>query len=94
MKSVEHTKTFDMDCPVAELFPLFSPEGETRWVPNWSYENVTGTTALCEDYPALAPQGEAFISGFGAEAYDEFIGEWRTHLTNCFASRRQPATVV
>ena len=29
MKSIEHTKAFDMDCPAAELFPLFSPEGET-----------------------------------------------------------------
>ena len=150
MKSIEHTKTFDMDCPVAELFLLFSPEGETLWVPGWSYENLMETTALCEDYVfltkahdhastaaiwvvkrydpvahlvefykiepnqkvgtvkvrctalddertqvevtykylALSTAGEAFISGFSAPAYDGFIGEWQTLLTNYFASRR------
>ena len=50
MKSVTHTKTFDMALPVAELFPLFSPEGERHWVPDWNYENVMGTTELSEDY--------------------------------------------
>ena len=53
MKTVTHTKTFEMPLPVAELFPLFSPEGETLWVPGWNYENVMGTTELSEDYVFL-----------------------------------------
>ena len=50
MKSITHTKAFTMDFPIARLFPLFSPEGEKKWVPGWDYENVMGTTELCEDY--------------------------------------------
>ena len=53
MKSVCHTKAFEMAYPVAELFPLFSPEGEKHWAPGWDYENVMGTTELCEDYVFL-----------------------------------------
>ena len=53
MKSRKHTKTFEMAVPVAALFPLFSPEGEKRWVPGWDYENVMGSTLLCEDYVFL-----------------------------------------
>lgn len=50
MKSISHTKTFEMPYPVAELFPLFSPEGEKYWIPEWDYTNVMGTTELSEDY--------------------------------------------
>ncbi|MDH3715776.1 MAG: hypothetical protein OET44_18225 [Gammaproteobacteria bacterium] len=50
MTSVTHTQAFEMAQPVAELFPLFSPEGEKHWVPGWDYDNVMGTTELCEDY--------------------------------------------
>ena len=53
MNSVSHTKAFEIDHPVAELFPLFSPEGEKCWVPGWDYENVMGTTDLAEDYVFL-----------------------------------------
>ena len=53
MKSVSHTKVFDLDRPVAELFPLFSPEGEKLWAPGWDYENIMGTTELSEDYVFL-----------------------------------------
>ena len=53
MKSISHTKTFKMDIPVAELFPLFSPEGEKHWVPDWDYVNVMGKTELSEDYVFL-----------------------------------------
>ena len=49
MKSIEHTKTFEMALPVSTLFPLFSPEGEKHWVPGWDYQNVMGTTELSED---------------------------------------------
>jgi len=42
-----------MDLPIAELFPLFSPEGEKQWVPGWDYENVMGKTKLSEDYVFL-----------------------------------------
>lgn len=29
---------FELDAPVAEAFPLFSPQGERGWVPGWSPE--------------------------------------------------------
>jgi hypothetical protein len=53
MKSISHTKAFEIGYPIAELFPLFSPEGEKYWVPGWDYENVMGTTELSEDYVFL-----------------------------------------
>jgi hypothetical protein len=77
MQSVGHTITFEMAVPIARLFPLFSPEGERHWVPGWDYENVMGHTELAE----------AFVAGFTAAAYDEFIGEWKTLLERHFASQ-------
>ena len=53
MKSVEHTLAFELQQPVSEVFPLFSPEGEKHWVPGWGYQNVMGTTELSEDYVFL-----------------------------------------
>lgn len=53
MKSISHTKFFEMPLSVADLFPLFSPEGEKLWVPGWDYQNVMGTTQLSEDYVFL-----------------------------------------
>jgi len=53
MKSMSHSRSFDMVVPIEELFPLFSPEGEKGWVPGWDYENVMGTTELSEDYVFL-----------------------------------------
>jgi hypothetical protein len=53
MTSVSHTRIFELAVPIAELFPLFSPEGEKRWVPGWDYKNVMGTTDLSEDYVFL-----------------------------------------
>lgn len=53
MKSISHTKAFEIACSIADLFPLFSPEGEKCWVPGWDYENVMGTTELSEDYVFL-----------------------------------------
>ena len=51
MKSIQHSTEFDIEQSVEEVFPLFSPEGEKHWVPDWDYENITGgTTELCEDY--------------------------------------------
>ena len=50
MKSICHTKSFEVDAAIATLFPLFSPEGERQWVPGWEYQNVMGTTELSEDY--------------------------------------------
>ena len=149
MKSIERTRAFEMPLPASKLFPLFSPEGETYWVPGWEYRNVMGTTELSEDYVfltkshdhgttdaiwlvkkyerdahlvefyrvepndkvglvkvkcteltaertevevtykyiALSQTGEEFISGFTAEAYEAFIGEWQELLTDYFASR-------
>ena len=50
MSTIAHTEAFEIDRPVDVVFPLFSPEGEKRWVPGWDYENVMGTTDLHEDY--------------------------------------------
>lgn len=52
-KSISHTAAFVLHRPAAELFPLFSPEGERSWVPGWDYENVMGTTRLHDDYVFL-----------------------------------------
>lgn len=53
MKTINHTKAFELPVSASELFPLFSPEGEKLWVPGWDYENVMGTTELFEDYVFL-----------------------------------------
>ena len=53
MSTVKYTSTFQLSQPVAILFPLFSPEGETLWVPNWDYENIMESTSLHEDYVFL-----------------------------------------
>lgn len=53
MKSVSHTREFEIPIATVKLFPLFSPEGEKYWVPDWDYENVMGTTQLFEDYVFL-----------------------------------------
>lgn len=53
MKSISHTKDFEIAMPIGELFPLFSPEGEKLWTADWDYENVMGTTELSEDYVFL-----------------------------------------
>ena len=53
MKSISRTKAFEIALPIAELFPLFSPEGEKNWVPGWDYKNVMGATELSEDYVFL-----------------------------------------
>lgn len=149
MKSISHTKAFEMALPIAELFPLFSPEGEKYWVPGWDYENVMGTTELFEDYVfltrthdhrtsdaiwivkkydpqshfvqfykiepkdkigvitvkcteleaartqvqvtykyiALSATGEMFVSQFSESAYEEFISDWQTLLSNYCKSK-------
>lgn len=53
MQSATYTKKFSMNQPADVLFPLFSAEGETLWVPDWKYENVMGSTELHEDYVFL-----------------------------------------
>lgn len=50
MRSISHTESFNLAVPIADLFPLFSPEGEKLWVPDWDYVDVMGTADLCEDY--------------------------------------------
>jgi hypothetical protein len=53
MTSIKHSSGFDIRQPVEKVFPLFSPEGEKRWVPNWDYKNIMGATELSEDYVFL-----------------------------------------
>ena len=72
MKSISHTKAFNIDYPIAELFPLFSPEGEKLWVPGWDYENVMGKTELSEDYVFLTKTHDHLASDaiWIVKAYD------------------------
>ena len=49
MSTISRTTEFTIGQPVNRLFPLFSPEGETLWVPGWTYQNVMGRTDLRED---------------------------------------------
>ena len=50
MTSVTHSASFCIELPIEQAFPLFSPEGEKAWAPGWDYQNIMGTTDLCEDY--------------------------------------------
>jgi len=50
MNRIKHTEEFQIDQPADVLFPLFSAEGETRWVPGWNYKNIMGHNDLHEDY--------------------------------------------
>lgn len=42
--------SFEINKAVEVMFPLFSAEGETLWVPNWDYIGVSEGTVLHEDY--------------------------------------------
>lgn len=50
MSQAKFTASFEMSKNIDELFPLFSAEGEKLWVPDWDYQNIMGSTELCEDY--------------------------------------------
>ena len=50
MRTVQHKKSFEIDKTIEDVFPMFTPEGEKLWVPDWDYENVMGSTELSEDY--------------------------------------------
>ncbi|GAB4264945.1 MULTISPECIES: hypothetical protein [Deferrisoma] len=63
MNRIRHTEKFQISRPVDVVFPLFSPEGEKRWVPGWDYRNVMGDTTLREDYV------------FVTESHDHAAGE-------------------
>lgn len=52
-QSVSHVAVFELPGGVERIFELFTPEGETRWAPGWSYRNVTGAEALHEDFVFL-----------------------------------------
>ena len=65
MTSIKHTAGFDISQSVEQVFPLFCPEGEKHWVPNWDYENIMGTTELSEDY--------VFLTGSHADASTDAI---------------------
>ena len=53
MSTIKHKASFEINQPIEGLFPLFSAEGEKRWIPGWDYENVMGGTDLHEDYVFL-----------------------------------------
>ena len=62
MSTIRHTASFEIGQPVGALFPLFSAEGEKLWVPGWDYENVMGSTDLCEDYVFLTKSHDHALS--------------------------------
>ena len=49
MSRCSYTSEFEIDQNVETLFPLFSPEGEKRWVPDWDYVDVADARELAED---------------------------------------------
>ncbi|MBS1174317.1 MAG: hypothetical protein H6R05_448 [Burkholderiaceae bacterium] len=49
MQTVTHTHSFDLPQPIDQLFPLFSPEGEKLWVPDWDYVGIVDAHPLAED---------------------------------------------
>lgn len=53
MLNITHTKSFTLNEPIEMVFPLFSAEGETKWVPNWDYENIMESNELHENYVFL-----------------------------------------
>lgn len=53
MIHVTHTKSFTLTEPIEMVFPLFSAEGETKWVPDWEYENIMESKELHENYVFL-----------------------------------------
>lgn len=53
MNTIKHTVDFEIDQPIALLFPLFSAEGEKLWVPGWDYVNIMESKDLHEDYVFL-----------------------------------------
>jgi hypothetical protein len=58
---VERTGTLRVDRPLAQAFPLFSPEGERRWVAGWEPRYLHP-----RDVPSDAP-GTVFRTRHGGE---------------------------
>lgn len=56
MKTIRHTKTFEMPLPIAELFPLFSPEGEKYW-PCQNPERLSSLASMRSPMMRLSPSG-------------------------------------
>jgi hypothetical protein len=69
MNLVKHTKDFQIDQPVENLFLLFSAEGEKYWVPGWDYKNIMDSTELHEDYIFVAENHDHAAS----DGYEQYI---------------------
>ena len=86
---VERTGVVAMDLPCAEAFPLFSAEGERRWVAGWVPDHHAAMVDV-----HVVPEGEAhsrasvkyrmtslssiaddFVRAFG-EAFEDYLGDW------------------
>jgi hypothetical protein len=46
---VSHSEEFLLPRDIASVFPLFSPEGEKLWAPEWDYINLLGSMDLQSD---------------------------------------------
>ena len=45
----KYCQQFSLEQPIDTVFPLFSPEGERKWVPEWDYAEIRGCNPLTED---------------------------------------------
>lgn len=97
MRSVSHSKSFELAVPVADIFPLLSPEGEKAWVPGWQYETPMDTSELSEDYVFLTKNHDhgsaaaiwivkrydptAYLAEFYKIEPDEKVGVVTVHCT-------------
>jgi hypothetical protein len=52
--------TIEIALPIERCFPLFTPKGETLWVPDWAPEYIYPATGETE-------QGMVFITGHSGE---------------------------
>jgi hypothetical protein len=52
--------TIEIALPIERCFPLFTPKGETLWVPDWAPEYIYPPSGETE-------QGMVFITGHGGE---------------------------
>lgn len=53
----KHTASIITDQPIDKVFPLFSAEGEKKWIPGWRYINPMESTEMSEDFIFLVRLG-------------------------------------
>ena len=59
-RRTHQTHTIEIALPIKRCFPLFTPQGETLWVPDWAPDYIYPPSGKTE-------QGMVFITGHGGE---------------------------